>query len=143
MISATVIGNLGRDAELRSAGSTSVVSFNVASTEKGKDGETTTWIKCSLFGQRAEKIVGYLSKGTKVACRGSLSQRQYTGKDGEVKSSLELKADDVEFLGGGEKKPQTQQTIVGARAAAAAASRGDAYEDPSGDGSFDDFADQF
>lgn len=117
MISATVVGNLGRDAELRSAGNTPVVSFNVASSEKSKDGETTTWTRVSFFGSRAEKIIPYLTKGKTVAVRGSLSLREYQGKDGTTKTSLELRADDVKLLGVGNR----EQTANGARGVAQAA----------------------
>jgi single-stranded DNA-binding protein len=48
MISATVVGNLGRDAELKTVGNGSVLSFALASTAKVKGEKTTTWVSCSL-----------------------------------------------------------------------------------------------
>lgn len=127
MISGTVIGNIGRDAETRDAGGTPVVSFNVASTEKTSKGETTTWVKASWFGTRGTKLAQYLVKGKKVAIRGSMSLREYTSKDGTTKSSLEMRVDDLEFAGG--KNDQASTNGAGSRAAAAV-TEDDASFDP-------------
>jgi single-strand DNA-binding protein len=99
MISATVTGTVGKDAELKKAGQTDVLEFSVASRRWAKDGEQTDWIRVSMFGQRAAKLVEHVKKGGKVACRGTLHGRAYAGKDGPA-VSLELKAEDVELLGG-------------------------------------------
>lgn len=100
MISCTLVGNLGSDAVTRHAGNTPVVSFRVASTEKNKSGDVTTWVRVDAFGDRFSKIIGYLVKGKQVAVRGSMSSREYQAKDGTTKTSLELKADDIQLLGG-------------------------------------------
>jgi single-strand DNA-binding protein len=118
MISATIVGSLGRDAELRDAKGTPVVSFSIASNEGYGDKKTTTWTRVSFFGHRAEKVIPFLIKGKSVACRGSLSLREYTGKDGTTKTSLELRADDIELLGGGNKDQATNGARTVARAAA-------------------------
>ena len=97
MINATVVGNLGSAAELRQAGSTSVASFRVASTTKVKGQDQTTWVSVSLFGERAEKLVQYLTKGKKVAVSGQLSTREYES-NGQKRTSVELRADNLEFL---------------------------------------------
>ncbi len=108
MISATVIGNLGKDAELRDAGNTRVCSFGVASTEKKKDSEVTTWVRCSLWGDRGEKLAKHLTKGTRVAVSGSLSTREYEGK-----TYFELRVDQLEFVGerkqSANNRPQAKQ----------------------------------
>jgi single-strand DNA-binding protein len=103
MISSTVVGHVGSDAEVREAGSTKVMSFSLASNSKtkvnGEWTETTTWVRISMFGDRVENLAKYVLKGGTVAVRGELSQRTYE-KDGVQRTSLELKADDLQLLGG-------------------------------------------
>lgn len=95
-IHCTMIGRLGADAELAQAGSTSVLKMRLATTRKSKDGETTTWVGCSIFGKRAESLAKLgLAKGDRIAVRGELFSREYNSK-----TYIELVADDVELLGG-------------------------------------------
>ena len=96
MIAAVVTGNLGRDAELRDAGGTPVLSFSVASTRKSKGESVTTWVRCSLFGARGVSLAAYLLRGVKVACSGQLSTREHDGR-----THIELRVDDVDLMGGG------------------------------------------
>ena len=98
MISATVSGNLGKDAETRNAGSGTVTNFSVASTARVKGEKVTTWVRCALWGKRGESLQRYLTKGTRLAVSGSLSTREHDGK-----TYLELEAHDVDLLGGGER----------------------------------------
>lgn len=102
MIAATVCGNLGRDAELRDTRAGSVLSFSVASSQGKRGEETTTWVRCSLFGKRAEALAQYLTKGTRVAVAGSMSLREYEGRNGPG-TSLELLVSEVQLMGGGER----------------------------------------
>ena len=96
MIIAVISGNLGNDAELRHLNEgTVVLSFGVASNQKVKGEKITTWVRCSLFGERAQKLAQYLTKGTKVTVSGTLSTREYEGK-----TYLELRVDQLEFMGG-------------------------------------------
>jgi single-strand DNA-binding protein len=97
MISATVSGNIGRDAEQRKAGNYDVVSFTLASKGYANGQKTTDWVRVSWFGKRAIGAVQYLTKGCSVVVRGTLSVREYESQ-GTKKTSIELKADDVEIL---------------------------------------------
>ncbi len=101
MISATVTGNIGKDCRTGSAGDTPVVNFSIAS--RRYDGaakeEKTDWVEVSFFGGRAEKLAKYLTKGSRVAVRGSLYVREYE-HNREKRYALTLRADDVELLGG-------------------------------------------
>lgn len=99
MIAGVVTGNLGRDAELKDAGSTRLLSFSVASTSREKGEKITTWVRCTLWGVRAEKLAQYLTKGTKVAVSGEYSLREYNGK-----TYLHGRASEVEFTGGGNRQ---------------------------------------
>ena len=113
MISATVVGNLGRDAELKTVGNGSVLSFAVASAAKVKGEKVTTWVSCSLWGSRGESLAQYLTKGTKVAVSGELSMRD-SAKTG--KTYLEVRVDQLELLGGGTRERDVHQVRPPARA---------------------------
>jgi single-strand DNA-binding protein len=95
----TIIGCLGRDPETRTTqnGST-VCSFSVATTERYKDQEKTTWFKVAAFGKLGEACQKYLSKGKRCAVVGSVSVSTYDGRDGKTYTSLDVLASDVEFL---------------------------------------------
>ena len=76
-----VIGNLGKDAEVRQAGSSTVCGFGVAAKVGFGDKAKTIWIDCSIWGKRAEsQLPQYLKKGTKVTVIGEMNEREYNGK---------------------------------------------------------------
>lgn len=113
----TIVGHLGRDPELRyTPQGTAVANFSIATTEKrkGEDGtETTTWFRVTVFGKQAEIAQQYLSKGKQVYVEGRLKLNEYTDRDGNKRSSLEVTADNFQMLGGnpsgeqsGERNPQ-------------------------------------
>lgn len=99
-----ISGNLTRDPELRStAGGTSVMGFGVAVNERRKNAQTGEWedypnfVDCTLFGKRAEALVQYLSKGTKVAVEGRLHYSSWE-KDGQKRSKLGVIVDEIELM---------------------------------------------
>ncbi len=110
-----VVGNLGRDAELKQTpNGASVSTFSVATTEKwtGKDGqkqEKTEWHRCVLWGKQADAVSQYLTKGKQVYIEGKLETRQWE-KDGQKHYSTEIKVDNVVLLGGGQERPQAPAT---------------------------------
>src|ERR1051325_11347579 len=93
----TIVGYLGRDPEIRyTSQGTAVCDFSVATTERRKDKagdlqEITTWFRVSLFGRQAEIAHQYLSKGRQVYIEGMLSQREWTDKDGQTRTGLEVR----------------------------------------------------
>ena len=96
----TLIGYLGKDPEIRyTADGTPVTSFSVATTEKRKGEDITTWFKISAWSKLAEVTNRYLTKGSQVYLEGRLSQSEYTDKDGVTRNTLEVRASDVQFLG--------------------------------------------
>ena len=103
-------GNLGNDAEVGQAGSTTVANFSVAVSSGYGDKKTTNWVRCALFGKRAEGgLMPYLVKGQQVAISGELSLREYD-KDGVTKSSLEVNVGELDLIGkAGESKGQPSQ----------------------------------
>lgn len=100
----TIVGYLGRDPELKYTPSgTAVCDFSIATTERkgrGSDAEEiTTWFRVSLWGKQAEAASQYLQKGKLIYVEGRLSQRSYTNKAGEQKTSLEVHGTDFQFVG--------------------------------------------
>jgi single-strand DNA-binding protein len=103
-----IVGYCGRDPEIRyTADGTAVCSLSVATTEKTKrNGEVqdiTTWFKLTVWGKLGEIANQYLSKGAQVYAEGRLSQQEYTDRDGNKRTSLEVKVSDIQFL---DRKPQ-------------------------------------
>lgn len=97
----TIIGNLTADPELRSTPSgKNVCNFSVAVNRKVKvEGQPDAdFFRVSAWNKLGESCGKYLSKGKKVAVIGSVSLRTYTAQNGETRASMEVNADDVEFL---------------------------------------------
>ena len=94
----TIIGNLTRDPESRTTDSSSVCSFMVAVNRRGKGGGGADYFRVSAWGGLGESCQQYLAKGRKVCVVGRISASAYTGQDGSPRASLDLLAEDVEFL---------------------------------------------
>ena len=100
-----LVGNLGRDAEVKvTASGQSVASFSIATTETWtKDGEKkekTEWHRIVLWGKQAETLQPYLTKGKQIYLEGRLQTRQWE-KDGQKHYTTEVKADRIVLLSGG------------------------------------------
>ena len=96
-----IIGNLGRDPEMRfSPSGDPVTTFSVATSRKYGEKDETTWFRVSVWGKQAESCNTYLSKGSKVLVEGRLKAEPnvYQRKDGTWASSYELTAESVRFL---------------------------------------------
>ena len=94
-INATVLGNVTKDAKVKAAGSNVVVKWGVAVNRKQGGTESVTFVQCSWFGKRAEKVAQYITKGGKIAVYGELYQREYNGKQ-----YVELDVTNVDLIGG-------------------------------------------
>lgn len=87
MITTIIVGNLGRDAELRTIGSgKQVLNFSVAAKPSGKDAESI-WFDCAVWGERGAKLAQYLKKGTRVTASGALGRHE---KDGKVYLKIDV-----------------------------------------------------
>ncbi len=102
-----LVGNLGRDAELRyTPGGAAVLNFSMATTETWKDKATnekkeqTEWHKVVYWGRPAEAIKDFLVKGKQIYLEGRLQTRQWEDKEGQKRYTTEVKADKVVLLGG-------------------------------------------
>lgn len=107
----TFTGGLGADAETKSTqGGTSVCSFPVAVNSGYGENKKTTWVRCNLFGKRAEgNLPNYLVKGAQVAISGELTLEQWES-NGEKKSALKLNVNSLDLIGGKtEQAPQAPQ----------------------------------
>ena len=111
-----VVGNLGRDPELRyTPQGTAVCSFTMASNERRKDKngmqqDVTTWFRVTVWGKQAETVSKYLTKGRSVYVEGRLHIEEWSDKEGKQRYTLEVNATDVHFIdsagsGGGEGIP--------------------------------------
>jgi single-strand DNA-binding protein len=100
-----LVGNLGRDAEVKvTASGQSVATFSIATTETWtKDGEKkekTEWHRIVLWGRQADTLQPYLTKGKQIYVEGRLETRQWE-KDGQKHYTTEVKADRIVLLSGG------------------------------------------
>ena len=99
-----VVGNLGKDPEVRYTGSgKAVCNLSLATKEawgKGEDRqEKTEWHKITVWGASAENCGKYLTKGRQVYVEGRLQTRQWEDKDGNTRYTTEIVANNVVFLG--------------------------------------------
>ena len=100
-----VIGNLGRDPEMRYLPSgQSVTNFSVASSRRyttsgGEQREETEWFNVSAFGRLAETCNQYLTRGQQVYVEGRLRSRTYQDRNGETRVSLDINLTEMQMLG--------------------------------------------
>ena len=142
-----LIGNLGRDPEMRHLPSgEAVANLALATTDKYKDKagqqvEATEWHRISFFGKVAEVCGQYLKKGSAVYVEGALRTRKYTDKEGIERYSTEIRGDRMQMLGGkgGNEERQSEGiTPPPERRAPAAkpapdAATGNGFDDPDDD----------
>ena len=92
-------GRLGRDAETREAGDTTVTGFSVALDGYGGGEKITTWVDCTLWGARGAKVAHLLTKGTSIALAGTGRLELYTKRDGSQGAKITCRVDDWTFAG--------------------------------------------
>jgi single-strand DNA-binding protein len=102
-----LIGNLGRDPELRYTQSgQAVVNFSLATSENwtdkgsGERVERTEWHRIVAWGRTGELCAQYLSKGRTVYIEGRLQTRDWEDREGNKRTTTEINAQTVQFLGG-------------------------------------------
>jgi single-strand DNA-binding protein len=103
-----LVGNLGKDAELRyTPGGAPVASVSLATTENwtdktsGQRQEKTEWHRIVIWGKTAESLHSYLTKGKQIYVEGRLQTRSWDDRDGNKRYTTEVRADRVVLLGGG------------------------------------------
>ncbi len=103
MIKLQVIGNLGKDCNVKEVNGKNVINFSVAHSEKFKDSqgnqkERTTWVECAYWTDRTA-ISQYLTKGRTVYAEGTPEADPYTNKDGQPAATLRMRVQNVQLLG--------------------------------------------
>ena len=115
-----LVGNLGRDVELRyTPGGAPVATLSMATTDvwndkSGQRQEKTEWHRVVLWGKQAESLQEYLVKGRQIYVEGRLQTRQWDDRDGNKRYTTEVRADRV--------------VLLGSRGGGGAASRGEGQE---------------
>ena len=100
-----IVGNLGRDPELRyTPQGVAVCNFSLATNEKKRDksGEmqdVTTWFRVTLWRNQAENAAKYLTKGSPVYVEGRLGVEEWTDRDGNGRYTLEVQGTEMHFIG--------------------------------------------
>lgn len=99
-----VSGNLTRDPETRQAGGNTVTQFGIAVNDRRKNAQSGEWedvpnfFDVLVWGARGESLSRFISKGSRVVVAGRLRWSQWTNKEGEKRSKVEIVADDVDFM---------------------------------------------
>jgi len=102
-----LVGNLGKDAEVRyTPGGAAVSTVNLATTEvwndktSGQRQERTEWHRVVIWGKQAETLNDYLTKGKQIYVEGRLQTRQWDDRDGNKRYTTEVRSDRIVLLGG-------------------------------------------
>ena len=102
-----LVGNLGRDPEIRYAPSgDAICNVSIATTDTWKDKQTgekkeaTEWHRVVFFGKLAEIAGQYLKKGRAIYVEGRLQTRKWQGQDGQDRYTTEIRASEMQMLGG-------------------------------------------
>ena len=105
-----IAGTLTRDAEVKYLpNGDPIANFSVADNQGGRDKQAIFW-NCGLYGKRAESLAQYLTKGQAVTVTGSVSEREWTSKDGEKRKTMDVRVNDVALQGGRrDAEPQQRQ----------------------------------
>ena len=112
--SCNLLGNLGKDPELKTVGSTSLCTFNLATSRRYRDAQgtvqtKTTWHRCVAFGKQADTIAQYVKKGDPIYVRGRYESREYE-KDGQKRTIYEVAVEEFKFMGSRDKNENTDTT---------------------------------
>lgn len=107
-----LIGNVGRDPEVRSAGGSNVANLSVATTESWKDRnsgewkERAEWHKVVAWGALADRVRDSIGKGERVYVEGKLETRKWQDQSGQDRYTTEIRAERIVRLSGGPKETQ-------------------------------------
>lgn len=131
-----ISGNLTRDPELRSTNTgTQVLTFGVAVNDRRRNPQSGEWedvpnfVDCVVFGNRAQSLANFLSKGSKVAIEGKLRYSSWES-NGQRRSKLEVVVDEVEFLSSRSQSGGYQQMSQGSQQRQGGYDQGSGYQTP-------------
>ena len=136
---AIIIGNLGRDPEIKyTQSNVPLATFRVATTENWKDQsgewqERTEWHRIVIFGKLGEIASQYLKKGSQVYIEGKLQTRKWQDKNGNDRYTTEIIANEMQMLGsrggGGSAEFGGSSSSASRPAATPAAATADDFDD--------------
>jgi len=111
-----LLGNIGKDPEVRETKAGNIVNLTMATSEKytdksGQKQENTEWHNLVVFGKLADVVAKYVKKGDKLYVEGSITTRKWEDKEGNTRYTTEVKVRDLTMLGGADKK-STQPAAV-------------------------------
>ncbi|SOB48614.1 putative Single-stranded DNA-binding protein 1 [Lactococcus piscium] len=113
-VTISLLGRLGRDAEIKQVGKSQVAQANVAVNHDRKNdaGEyETDWYRLNVWGNQAETFCKLFSKGKRVVASGTLEINQYTNQSGEVRETKDVRVTDFKVIDwGDEQSKQVQQS---------------------------------
>src|SRR3954451_24830492 len=122
MLKCQIVGNIGSDPEVRyTAEGKARLTFNVASNGRtrnpaGEWQDATEWVRCTVFGPRAETLSAHLVRGPRVYVDGKLESRPWLDRSNQPRAGLELIADSVEFVSSRQRDEHQDRQPVGAGA---------------------------
>jgi single-strand DNA-binding protein len=113
-----LLGNIGKDPEVRETKAGNIVNMVMATSEKytdksGQKQENTEWHNLVVFGKLADVVSKYVKKGDKLYVEGSITTRKWEDKEGNTRYNTEIKVRDLTMLGGGEKKSAQPAVAAG------------------------------
>lgn len=99
-----ISGYIGQVKPIRTAGSSKVLRFSLATNRRWKDShgeeqQRTTWFHCAIWGRRAEGLARVLAKGQLVEVYGAHESREYSDNDGQTRTAWEVNVEGLAFLG--------------------------------------------
>ena len=133
------IGRLGADPETRYApNGDAICNFRIAVGWKTKEKEGAEWVRISAFGKLAEICGQYLKKGSQVFIGGKMSTRKWQDKEGRDQYTTEIRADQMQMLGGRDDGQHEQHPAASHQQRPASAQAPTPSPAPGGVGDFDD-----
>lgn len=90
---------------------TSVCNFNVAANDGYGENKTTTFFRVSAWRGLGETCAKYLKKGRGVLVVGPVKQNNYIDKNGNVRTAMEIRAEEIQFLGGGKTETEPSEPV--------------------------------
>ena len=106
---AMLMGNVGKEPDIRTANGEKVANFSLATTFKGGEKETTEWHNIVVWGKKAEVIEKYVSKGSSLYVEGTIRTRSWDDQQGERRYTTEIVAHTIQLLGGKKQEAQEAQ----------------------------------
>ena len=132
---AILIGNLGRDPEVRhTTNGKAVANFSIATSETWKDKNTgqkqekTEWHNLIAFDKLAEIVSQYVKKGSQIYVEGKLQTRKWQDKNGQDRYTTEIVVSELKMLGG--KREEKSEESPSYQAQKPVVAPGDGFEDP-------------